>query len=822
MDQFGAGRRTSRSLYGKLFNVAQEQGGFESQQSLDPILPAGPKRTYTVESFSTPQKQFLNYEKVELGEASTPNHAQTFGTSLEGPKEAIRTGFWPNSYKLLPHLAASAVTIAVIQLSFRNEYWMDLKDPNVEILPGITQGGAMNALQLAAKLHELILVASLGNIIMHFAQSYLVTNRGLPLGLIATGFAIGSGDYLRTKAYWSSIRTGKAHYWRFAMLSLFATLLATLAGPSSAIAVIPSLNWFSIDHPFVNDVLPFYIYNQSTVLWPEELTKASLNGPDSGIDCVNQTLSTLKQDLCPAGGFRDTYSWAGNLLFSNSTAGSNISFPDARGDTRRVLSTQSCASDFDGRASGMSLNTFISGAMTAYWTFAQNNWEGLGLVTSQPRLSLAGPTYAPRVEVMCNGKSYYNTSQVNDRTHVNFPSFTPDKQLPSQEFILPYRSTLNDTTFDWVRMPGGAETPAIGAAVRVPFEYRNSLNDTNLHQATEIHACSIYAQWVPVDVFYEPRTSDQVSFTVKGKLPNTCLTLPHEDPTDQPIKNITISQDYADAINQDIAFTAGPTPAIIAMLQQAVFQDERVTDQVMNAFKSPFVGSAQTGVSANLSTDDVRKSRATMISTLLAGAITDGLARIAGNGLFPYSPSMFLLNTTDGDKGVGRFLVTSAQGGEDETLNTTVADVGNLLRIDPVFDRYGYGYKWAGSRTVQFGIVVLLVHMALAIAHSAFIFYKLVIKGEGLVSSWTTVAELVTLAINSSPSSRLQDTCAGVEAAKTWRQVVTVREKSAGHLELCIGADEKAQYPRPQAGRLYGHLNVEEEDGEEFFDAKED
>ena len=127
---------------------------------------------------------------------------------------------------------------------------MDLKDPNVEILSGITQGGALNALQLAAKLHELVLVASLGNILMHVAHSHLVGKHGLPVGMLANSFAVGSGDYLRTKAYWSSIVTGKAHYWRFWLLSLLATLLATLAGPSSAIAIIPSLNWFSIGKPF--------------------------------------------------------------------------------------------------------------------------------------------------------------------------------------------------------------------------------------------------------------------------------------------------------------------------------------------------------------------------------------------------------------------------------------------------------------------------------------------------------------------------------------------------------------------------------------------
>lgn len=304
MESYGAGRRSSRSIYGKLFHVGHEHAGFDSQQSIDPILPAA-KKTYTLESFQSPQERLGAYEKIELGDLATPQPAQTFGQSLEAPKEAIRRGFWGNSYKLLPHLGASAITLAVAQLSFRNEYWMDLMGPNVHIFAGITQGGALNALQLAAKLHELILVASLGSVIMHVAQAHLVGNRGLPLGMLANSFAIGSGDYIRTKAYWSSIRTGKAHWWRFWLLSLLATILATLAGPSSAIAIIPSLNWYTVSHPFVNDVLPFFVYNQSTVLWPSEVTKVSENMPDSGVDCVNETLSTIEQDSCPAGGFRD-------------------------------------------------------------------------------------------------------------------------------------------------------------------------------------------------------------------------------------------------------------------------------------------------------------------------------------------------------------------------------------------------------------------------------------------------------------------------------------------------------------------------------------
>ena len=181
-----------------------------------------------------------------------------------------------------------------------------------------------------------------------------------------------------------------------------------------------------------------------------------------------------------------------------------------------------------------------------------------------------------------------------------------------------------------------------------------------------------------------------------------------------------------------------------------------------------------------------------------------------------------MTNKTDGDYPIGRFLVSSAQGGEDETLNTTMAEVETLLRIDPDFDRYGYGYRWKGSHTVQFGVTVLLLHMAIAIAHSVFVFYKVVIQNEGLVSSWTTVAELIALALNSSPSPRLQDTCAGVEAAETWRQVVTVRETYPGHLEMVVRPEDAAKHPVPQVGRLYRHLDKTGAKEEEFIDAKED
>ena len=128
MAALSAGRRGSRSRYGKLLNLSHEQAEVDSQHSLEPIIPAA-KQAYTIQSFSSPQEPFKGYDKVGLGDAPIFNTVQTFGNSREGPKEAIRKDFWSNSYKLLPHLAASAVTIAVVQLSFRNEYWVRRSPP---------------------------------------------------------------------------------------------------------------------------------------------------------------------------------------------------------------------------------------------------------------------------------------------------------------------------------------------------------------------------------------------------------------------------------------------------------------------------------------------------------------------------------------------------------------------------------------------------------------------------------------------------------------------------------------------------------------------
>lgn len=748
-----------------------------------------------------------NSDSLHAGQPLSPEPRIERADTLERPKPAIVKGLRANYRKFIPHLASIIVTTAVVQLNFRQQYWMDLQDPRKNISPGITQGGALNALQLAAKCHEVILVASLGKTVLRFAQHYLVGPRGLPLGFLTNSFLIGSGDFVFTKAFWSSVWSNKSHYWRFFTISLLAAMLAVLVGPSSAIVVIPSLNYYPLRVPFEQEMLPFYVFNQSTVLWPSNVTAASLNAPDSGINCTISSTSTAYQSVCPAGGFRETYDWSRKLLFSNSSRGTNISLPDNFGESRRIVSTQSCQSEFDGRASGLSLTSFLSSAMTAYWTFARNNYRGLALTTTQPRIAFQGSLYAPKVEVICNAHVYYNQSHLDEREADVFPSFTPDQTLPEPDFILPVRGPMNATEVNWVPMPAGPDHPAIGSIIRVPTLYYRD-NDSSIQQATEIHACSIYAQWLPVDVFYQPRQEDQVALAVNDPKTNTCLSVADNSltSTSRPPRNISIDLDYANAINQPIPFTMGPLPAIMAMIAANVDEEGSIENQTAFSFKAPMVAAAPLNGSVAITPDEWRQSHSTMIATILAGVVTDGLARIAGNGIFPYSAPMFLTNqTTEEGSMVGQFIISSAQGGYDNALNATAPEQDNWLRVDPTFSRYGYGYSWNDSRITQFGVIVLLIHLACAVGHTMYLVYMIFIARQGLVSSWATISELLTLAMNSTPSLKLQDTCAGVDAAKTWRQVVSVRETQPGHLEMVVGTADRNKYPPPEVSKSYGH-----------------
>lgn len=124
----------------------------------------------------------------------------------------------------------------------------------------------------------------------------------------------------------------------------------------------------------------------------------------------------------------------------------------------------------------------------------------------------------------------------------------------------------------------------------------------------------------------------------------------------------------------------------------------------------------------------------------------------------------------------------------------------------------GWAYSIDGTLTML-AIVVMFAYCLLAFGHILYLTISGVSSG-----TWSSLADVVALAMNSAPTPHLQNTCAGiygVNNSKTHVQILAVHDGDGGyeHLELVFWDNQET---RADAARLvknteYGSLHVKEE-----------
>ena len=116
----------------------------------------------------------------------------------------------------------------------------------------------------------------------------------------------------------------------------------------------------------------------------------------------------------------------------------------------------------------------------------------------------------------------------------------------------------------------------------------------------------------------------------------------------------------------------------------------------------------------------------------------------------------------------------------------------------------------------------MLAYCIIALAH---IIYSGI---TGLSSTaWDSIGEVIALAMNSSPSAHLQNTCAGIIGTKAYKTNVRVVATKGDHLELVFGeTTQDANFEEMEVNREYGRLTLDEHRYEEndclVNDRKED
>jgi hypothetical protein len=328
-------------------------------------------------------------------------------------------------FKSLIYLPSMAITLGVLTLTFRNIFWGPQSD---------TTNTVLNGLQFAAQLHTSLIVMSLSAMLLHVIHRGLSSGRGIPLGFRSSGFQLNSVSYMFRKEL-TRLNIG------YILIFLVMFMLALLSGPSSAITMIPRLQFWNVQNSWIEKGrMDFHIYIQAgeSSLYPDTLTV-----DNAAPECFGLNASILSQ--CPTFGIR---TWMqDDTLFAISDQPPYINKTIQEGWVRSLVGQ---AGDVNQGVSSLylasTLSTFLGNALTAYSTL-MGSFQSTSLGINPPEtiqqkddflgrydLSLrsAGKrisTRKPVVEVQCTGWPTDATNMSLDHSEMVYPPWTSDPIL---------------------------------------------------------------------------------------------------------------------------------------------------------------------------------------------------------------------------------------------------------------------------------------------------------------------------------------------------------------------------------------------------------
>ncbi|KAH8804680.1 hypothetical protein F5884DRAFT_754277 [Xylogone sp. PMI_703] len=650
----------------------------------------------------------------------------------EEPKAITNRSKWRAVSGCSIHIFPTGITIVLLVLNFCQVYAGDTPVQS-------------NALQFAAKFHEILIAASLSNIAIHYVQYRLLHEEGVPFGGILTGFQLANLNTLWSPGLWATAVVGMAKIqqllWVFFIIILI--ILVAIVGPASAILMLPSLDWWEVQMTDLNygnhlttDDARIFVKTKESALWPSHITLANFYLPECSFS--NQTVPVY----CPLGSFTTLLDLSTQYTLtddfwlidnSNYLPRWNITFlPESPVSFSRYL---------EGALGGLPLGEFSNPsetivALTQTTPLAADILLSLiqdafnqGPIAESFRFGLLMKNnsliLAPSTSVMCiesvyewkNG-SLTDLLSSSDQPRLVFPLPNGKTWSAPLSKLLDVWSNTTGYAAIWVEAPDlGEDSPSIGA---VFTSFGIDGRDNQLPGTTQ--CCSVISSWEPIQIYTYPLSSD----LFRSPTTDNVLKLAYDPSYLTRSKAIKFDIDWAE--------TAIPANATLAPLQ-------------IKLSGGPLVENFRAAVSI---------------------FVTNVLARVSAN------------NTV---------VFTGSQMHAD--VNT-----GNWTEFRATVDRNGYSYSMRGvTRRLAAGI--LLVHILIVI-----IYMVIVIWSGWYCIGMKSLIEIIALAINSTPTKILGNTSAGISRFDTYKHIIKIRVVSNLHLELVFDGDGSAD--EVEDGELYG------------------
>ena len=120
--------------------------------------------------------------------------------------------------------------------------------------------------QFGAKIHEMTAQASIATVVFSYVRYELSLGQGLPFGALFSGLQVSQASYLWSTEFWGLLYSPNISFKRkmgMAVIIIIAILLAGTVGPSSAILLIPRLEYWPAGSTDV------WINATAAELWPD-------------------------------------------------------------------------------------------------------------------------------------------------------------------------------------------------------------------------------------------------------------------------------------------------------------------------------------------------------------------------------------------------------------------------------------------------------------------------------------------------------------------------------------------------------------------------
>ncbi|OAP65658.1 hypothetical protein AYL99_01630 [Fonsecaea erecta] len=682
----------------------------------------------------------------------------------EQKKIILSSSLWKALWRCAPHAPPIAISIGILALSFHGIYiGADFASQTITLM----------SFQIAAKIHEIFIVASLSVIIFHAVRHELLHGGGLPLGLVGSGFNFGSFDFFFTKEFRGGLlnvmtpgdRLRKAG---FIILLCVAGLIAALAGPSSATLIVPSSQTWQAGGTH------FYLNGSAQDFWPSDVSSDA-----SALVSMCNGSTTTELAICPAGGYLSIREHWSRVNYTNfqtydvpayakKLSGSRFYWPVSSasspvppryvlGNARNVTAFSPGSATFFVQPHAAT-STLMQRIANKWWTALESHMKVSDRQVDDRKIGV--DVLSAITTVRC-GEPQDLPASANT---IRFPAISgrfdyadgPDLTVDSLN-----ATAVDHIHFHWVHLPDQFGSVSIGAVLESAW----NINKTS----RVVVGCSAQAGWVPTSVY-----TDEYSFWTGwypwnieygGRIPSWHNVPPGQS---QPATNgrVAFNDDWLNLLNPNVADAELSsettwTPSTMESIISASGLADDLSSHNGTSLAEAWVDDGQLGI-----------SRTVLLESIISSVITDGLSRSGSYRIFDTqgSPAEWPFSMFDPLPDFDKRIIDGL-----DALRAPSQSDSDVTTLRVKMQITGFALK--RSLEGALSMVVLLAHIILAIGHIVFVMVK-----SQSSDSWDSISELVALSQNSRPSYvALAKTAAGITERRTYGRLARIRATSTIH-----------------------------------------